>query len=144
MTLGLFMTKTELFTFMAGLKLGVLGYLSPEGAPRSALVGIAVTKELEIIFDTVASSRKYSSLIANPAASFVIGLAGEVTVQYEGQAFQPIGEELARYQKVYFEADPTGPDRLNWPGIAYFVVRPQWIRYSGYDRRPPEIVEFQL
>lgn len=133
------MTRTQLFDLIAKHKLGVLGYLSPQGVPRSALVGIAVTPELEIVFDTVSSSRKYGSLIANPAASFVIGWEGEVTVQYEGRAFQPTGADLARYQQVYFGAWPDGPDRLSWPGIAYFVVQPQWIRYSDFDRRPPLI-----
>ena len=130
------MTKAELRGFMASHKLGVLGYLSPRGEPRSALVGIAVTPELEIVFDTVSSSRKYGDLRANPAASFVIGWQGEVTVQLEGQAFQPTGTELARYQQVYFAAWPECRDHLSWPGIAYFVVRPQWIRYSDFDRRP--------
>ena len=136
------MTRAELYDFISRHKLGVLGYLSPEGTPRSALVGIAVTPELEIMFDTVNSSRKYSALLRNPAASFVIGCAGEVTVQYEGFAFQPGGVELARYQPVYFAAWPECRDHLIWPGIAYFVVRPQWIRYSDFDRRPPLIEEF--
>jgi Pyridoxamine 5'-phosphate oxidase len=138
------MTRTELFTFMSAHKLGVLGYLAPDGAPRSALVGIGITPELEIVFDTVASSRKYGCLVANPAASFVIGWAGEVTVQFEGQAFQPTGAELVRYQQAYFASWPDGPDRLSWPGIAYFVVRPQWIRYSDYDQRPPVFEEFSF
>jgi hypothetical protein len=141
-------TKADLFKFMAGHKLGVLGYFSPQGAPRSALVGIAVTPELEIIFDTVSSSRKYGDLRANPAASFVIGLGdrstGEVTLQFEGQAFQPTGAELARYQQIYFAAWPDGPDRLSWPGIAYFVVRPKWMRYSDFDQRPPLIEELSF
>ena len=122
----------------------MLGYISAQGAPQSALVGIAVTPDLEVIFDTVASSRKYGNLLANPAASLVIGWAGEVTVQYEGRAFQPVGAELSRYQQIYFEAYPDGPDRLSWPGIAYFVVRPKWIRYSDYDQRPPQIEEFKF
>jgi pyridoxine/pyridoxamine 5'-phosphate oxidase len=138
------MTKADLYKFMTAQKLGVLGYLSPQGAPRAALVGIGVTTELEIVFDTVSSSRKYGCLIANPAASFVLGWAGEVTVQLEGQAFRPSGAELARYQQVYFAAYPDGPDRLSWPGIAYFVVRPNWIRYSDYDQRPPLIEELSL
>jgi hypothetical protein len=136
------MTSTGVYEFLSAQKLGVLGYLSPDGAPRSALVGIAVTPELEIIFDTVSSSRKFTCLLANPAASFVAGWAGEVTVQFEGNAFQPSGAALARYQEIYFAAWPDGPERLNWPGIAYFVVRPRWIRYSDYDQRPPVIEEF--
>jgi hypothetical protein len=107
-------------------------------------VGIAVTPELEIIFDTVSSSRKYCDLLANPAASFVIGWEGEATVQYEGTAFQPNGAALARYQQVYFEAWPDGPERLSWPGIAYFVVSPRWIRYSDFNRRRPLIEEFSF
>jgi hypothetical protein len=138
------MTKAELFDFMAAHKLGVLGYLSPQGTPRSSLVGIAVTPQLEIIFDTVSSSRKYGDLLANPAASFVIGWEGEVSVQFEGQAFQPTGPELAQYQQVYFAAWPECRDHLSWPGIAYFVVRPQWIRFSDYDQRPPLIQEFSF
>jgi hypothetical protein len=136
------MRKADVFTFMAGLKLGVLGSISPEGAPQAALVGFAVTRELEIIFDTVASSRKHANLLANPAASFVIGWAGEATVQYEGEAFRPTGTELARYQQVYFAAWPDCRDHLTWPGIAYFVVQPKWIRFSDFDQRPPLIEEF--
>lgn len=138
------MTPVDLYRFMTAQKLGVLGYLSPEGAPRSALVGIGVTPELEIVYDTVSSSRKYGCLLANPAASFVLGWAGETTVQMEGLAFQPAGAGLARYQQVYFAAYPDGPSRLSWPGISYFVVRPNWIRYSDYDQTPPLIQEFRF
>ena len=81
------------------------------------------------------------ALLANPAASFVVGWEGEVTVQLEGQGFQPSGG-LARYQEVYFAAWPECREHLSWSGIAYFVVRPQWIRFSDYDQRPPLIEEF--
>jgi hypothetical protein len=135
-------TTLALYDFIRAHRLGVLGYVTPQGAPRSALIGIAVTPELEIIFDTVNSSRKYGDLCANPAASFVIGWEGEVTVQYEGRAFQPTGAELAHYQQVYFAAWPECRDHLSWPGVAYFAVHPKWIRYSDYDQRPPLIEEF--
>ncbi len=136
------MIRADLFTFIAKHKLGVLGTISPSGAPQSALVGIAVTKQLEIVFDTVDSSRKYRNLIANPTASFVIGWEGEVTLQYEGTAFVPQGDELTRYKQDYFVAWPECRGHEHWPGIAYFVVRPRWIRYSDYDQRPPFIEEF--
>lgn len=138
------MTKTDLFGFIQSQKLGVLGTISPEGSPQSSLVGIAVTPELDVIFDTVKSSRKYRNLSANPACSFSIGWSGEVTLQYEGRAFEPSGGELAGYQEVYFKKWPDGPDRLSWPGITYFVVRPKWIRYSDFDQRPPLNQEFSF
>ena len=130
----------KLADFVAACDLGVVSYLSPEGAPQSAVVGIAVTPELEIIFDTVASSRKYRNLKARAECSIVIW-SGEVTLQYEG-----IAEETAddHYKEAYLKKMPDGRDRLSWPGIAYFVVRPKWIRYSDFDARPRVIEEFSF
>jgi len=48
-----------------------------ESAPESALVAIAVTEDLEIVFDTLDSTRKYRNLISNPKASVVVGWEGE-------------------------------------------------------------------
>jgi len=136
------MTKADLYQFVAGCKLGVLSSICESGAPQSALVGIAVTPDLELIFDTVKSSRKYPNLIARRWCSFVIGWAGEQTVQYEGEARELQGPDLKRCQEVYYRAWPDGPERLSWPGIVYFAVRPGWIRYSDFDQNPPLIQEF--
>ncbi len=136
------MTEADIYQFIAKQKLGVLGTLSSCGSPQSALVGIAVTPELEIIFDTVKSSRKFQNLMSNPGCSFVVGWTGETTVQYEGEAHQPEGAALAHYQEVYFARWPECRSHLSWPGITYFVVRPRWIRYSDFDQNPVCIEEF--
>jgi hypothetical protein len=74
----------------------------------------------------------------------VIGWDQEQTMQYEGIASEPKGEELARYQKIYFETWPDGPARLSWPGLTHFVVRPTWLRYSDFNPSPPQIAEFRF
>lgn len=131
-----------LHAFMSGCRYGVVSSLARDGAPQSALVGIAIGEELEIIFDTVTSSRKYGNLVSCPSCSFVVGgWSSEQTVQYEGIAEELKGEDLARYQGTYFAVWPDGPARMSWPGIAYFVVRPVWIRYSDFDQSPPRIEE---
>jgi general stress protein 26 len=135
-------TKADIYQFMSKQKLGVLGTLSSRGSPQSALVGIAVTPELEILFDTVKSSRKFQNLMSNPGCSFVVGWTGELTVQHEGEAHQPEGAALAHYQEAYFARWPECRSHLSWPGITYFVVRPKWIRYSDFDQNPPFIEEF--
>jgi hypothetical protein len=136
------MTKADLHRFLTKHTLGVLSSIAETNTPQSALVGIAVTPELEIVFDTVKTSRKYPNLKARPSCSFVIGWAGEQTVQYEGEAQELQGSELKRCQEVYFRAWLDGPARLSWPGIVYFIVRPRWIRYSDFDSNPPLIQEF--
>src|SRR5438046_1914558 len=123
------MNKSEVYRFIAEQKLGVLGTISSSGFPQSALIGIAVTPKLEIIFDTVKSSRKFQNLVSRPNCSFVVGWKGEVTVQVEGIAHQPKGAALGRFQKVYFANWPDCRSHLSWPGIVYFVVRPIWVRY---------------
>lgn len=139
------MTEADLYSFLAKQKLGVLGTIGPSGVPQSALMGVAATDRLEIVFDTVKSSRKYPNLIARPACSFVIGgwTTGEQTVQFEGEAEELKSPDLERYQEIYFKVYPDGPARMSWPGIVYFVARPTWIRYSDYDQNPPLIQEFK-
>ncbi len=138
------MDRIALYTFMSQFRYGVVSSIGGEGTPQSALVGIATSPNLEIIFDTVKSSRKYPNLIARPACSFVVGWGGEQTVQFEGVAEEPTGAELKRIQEVYFSVWTDGPARMAWPGITYFVVRPRWIRYSDFDQNPPVIEEIKL
>lgn len=137
------MTEADLYAFAGCHRLGVLA-TSGENAPESALMGLAVTPQLEIVFDTVRTSRKYPNLIARPACSFVIGWSGEQTMQYEGNAEELNPPSLAQYQDVYFRIWPDGRSRMNWPGIVYFVVRPSWIRYSDFGQSPPLIREFSF
>ena len=138
------MDKAEVHAFMARCRYGVVSSISADSTPQSALVGIATTPELEIIFDTVKSSRKYANLIRNSSCSFVVGWDGEQTIQFEGVALELQGDELRKYQEAYFAIWPDGPARMSWPGIAYFVVRPRWIRFSDFDQRPPLIEEISF
>ena len=135
------MDRGALYSFLARNKYAVVSSLSDDGTPQSALVGIAVSPELEIVFDTLQTTRKFHNLVARPRCSLVIGWDGEQTVQYEGLASTPTSPELEAYQSVYFAVWPECRAHLNWPGIAYFVVRPMWIRYSDYDQSPPLIEE---
>jgi pyridoxine/pyridoxamine 5'-phosphate oxidase len=95
------MRESDLYRFIAQGKLGVLSSVSPSGAPQSALVGIAVTEDLQIVFDTVKTSRKYGNLKARPACSFVFGWTGEQTVQYEGIAEELGGTQLRRFEFTF-------------------------------------------
>ncbi|HVZ80499.1 MAG TPA: pyridoxamine 5'-phosphate oxidase family protein [bacterium] len=135
------MTKNDLRGFLQGHRLGVLATVSPEGEPQSAVMGIAVTPDLEIIFDTVKSSRKWRNLQSDRRVCLVIGWDQERTVQYEGLADEPAGEELDRLREIYFTVFPDGRERAGWEGITYFRVRPKWIRFSDFNP-PGKIVEF--
>jgi PPOX class probable F420-dependent enzyme len=136
------MTRSELVDFIRRHRLGVVATASAGGAPQAAVVGVAVTDDLELVFDTLGGSRKAANLRRDARVAVVIGWDDEQTVQCEGVADEPAGPELARLQQCYFAAFPDGPSRLAWPGITYVRVRPTWIRYS--DFRKPETVIVEL
>ena len=135
----------KLLAFLRQHRLAVEASVSATHVPQAAVVGIAVTDQFEIIFDTVDSTRKARNLRRNPRVAFVIGGIAdgeERTIQYEGIADEPSGEELERLKLIYYSVYPDGPSRLSWPGLIYVRVRPTWIRYTDYTVDPTEIVEF--
>ncbi len=135
------MTLQNALDFARGERLAVLSTVTAHGEPQAALMGIAVTPDFEIVFDTVKSSRKFANLCANARVAMVIGCSGATSIQYEGAAEEIAGEALDRYLPIYFAAFPEGPERRNWPGIVYFVVHPSWLRYCDYGQRPPALHE---
>jgi general stress protein 26 len=138
-------TKSELLQFMRRHRLAVQASVSRECAPQSAVVGIAVTDALELVFDTMDSTRKSANLRRNSRIAFVIGgltEGDERTAQYEGIADEPSGAELERVKAAYFDVWPDGRSRTTWPGLVYVRVRPTWIRYSDFTGDSPRIVEF--
>ena len=139
------MSPRELLAFMRTHRVAVQASVTSAAAPQAAVVGIAITDRFEVVFDTLGSSRKAQNLRANPSIALVMGglMPGdECTVQYEGVADEPDGAERERLTEAYYGVYPDGRDRLSWPGLTYFRVRPRWIRYSDFAQAPPLIVEF--
>ncbi|HXD76718.1 MAG TPA: pyridoxamine 5'-phosphate oxidase family protein [Puia sp.] len=135
------MTREFLYEALRSHRLGVLASLSETGRPEAALVGIAVTSGLEIVFDTVTSSRKYANIRADSRVALVIGWKHEISIQYEGDARElsaAVADDV--YREAYYAVFPEGRERTaGWAGLTHFVVRPTWIRYSNFN--PPAMVE---
>jgi general stress protein 26 len=138
-------TRADLLAFLRSRRYAVQSSVHPEGGPQSAVVGIAVSDDFEIIFDTLENSRKAESLREHPEISFVFAdLTGkdERTVQCEGLVDESPAADLDRLIKLYLKVFPAGRERQKWPGLIYVVTRPTWLRYCDYSQIPPEIIEF--
>jgi general stress protein 26 len=133
-------TRGELVAFLRKHKLCVQASAGEGGAPQAAVVGFAVSDELEIVFDTLGTTRKAENLRRDPRVAIVVGWEEE-TAQLEGVADEPSGADLDRLKALYFGVYPDGVERQSWPGITYFRVRPSWARYSdfGPGRRVVEL-----
>jgi hypothetical protein len=138
------MTRAELLRLMRTERHATVASVSATGAAQAAVVGVVVSDDLEIFFDTLDTTRKAVNLRARPRAAAVLGSMApdaKVTVQVEGAADEPRGTDLERLKELYFERFLDGPTRQAWKGLIYVRVRPTWIRMSDYSADPPRIVE---
>jgi len=138
------MTRAALLQFMRSHTNAVQATVSSDGRPQAAVVGVAVTELFEIIFDSLATTRKAFNLSRNSKVAFVFGgwtPGDERTLQYEGIVDRPTGAELEALKAIYYAKFPSGPSRLSWPGLIYLRVRPIWVRYTDFGKSPVERIE---
>lgn len=138
------MDRTQFVTFIRQRGAAVVATRGPDGGPQAALVGVAVTEQAEIVFDTSASSRKYRNIQATPQIALVIGFDDEVTLQCEGPADILTGAERTRCLSAYFDQYPDGRQRAEDPDIVHVRMRPRWGRYSDYRPGSVAIDELRL
>jgi general stress protein 26 len=137
--------KELVYQFIHHHQLGVVSTTGNDGKPEAALVGIAVTGDLHIIFDTLKTSRKYQNILSNQHVAIVVGWDNEATLQYEGIA-EVLGNDNAadNYRQTYYAAWPDGLERAEtWPGLVHIKVTPKWIRYSNFNE-PVVIKEMEF
>jgi pyridoxine/pyridoxamine 5'-phosphate oxidase len=137
------MTLEQIFNIARSKRYLIVSTVNESGAPEAALMGFALTQANEVVFDTLSTSRKAVNLARNPAAALVIGWEENISLQIEGVARRPVGDDLASAKAAYFRQWPDGRARENWSDIAYLVVQPKWIRYSNYSGAPV-VQEFAL
>ena len=130
------MTKAELVAFMRRAEFWVEATTHADGAPQAAVIGVAVSDDLELVFDTLGATRKAANLDRDPRMALVMWAksdsGGQATVQVEGPADEPTGAALAAIKRVYFARFTDGPTREAWDGIRYVRVRPRWLRYTDF------------
>lgn len=136
-------TKELISNLLQNTKLAVISTIG-DPAPQSAVIEFGSTEELEIIFDTYTTSRKYQNLQKNPNVTFVIGWDENITVQYEGVAKELTGEEKKTYQKIYWQKNPEAQRWESREGITYFKATPRWIRYSDLNQDPWDVQEITI
>ncbi|MEK7134613.1 MAG: pyridoxamine 5'-phosphate oxidase family protein [Patescibacteria group bacterium] len=123
-------------------KLAVLSTVTLENISESAVVEISARDNLELIFDTLPTFRKYKNLNNNQNVSVVIGWE-PATIQYEGIATELTGDVLEEYKQIHFMKFPEAV-KFEKLGIKFFKIIPRWIRYTDVSRQPWEIFEVEF
>jgi PPOX class probable F420-dependent enzyme len=137
------MTRDELRDFLRAVKYAVVATTGADGSPQAAVVGIAVSDECDVIFDTLAETHKAHNLRRDPRVA-ITAWEGPRTAQLEGVADEPSGAERDGTLSVYFASFPDGRERLEWPGLTHFRVRVKRARYSDFSGSAPVVSEVAL
>ena len=136
--------KAKIIEFAKGLSIGVISTVTEGGQPQGAVVEFAMTDDVEIVFNTFTTYRKYANLTANPKVSFTIGWEHDVTVQYEGLARELSGDEEKKYKEIFAKKIHNASKWDAYPETRYFAIKPTWIRYNDLNKQTKEafVVKF--
>lgn len=129
-----------LFEFLNSVNHAVISTVNEKGYPQSATVGFGQTKELELIFGTDKNTRKAKNISKNSNVSFVIN-GPEISVQYEGAVSLLTGEELTKFQKLFFKKMPSMEKYSLLPSQVYYKAKPTWIRCTDHATAPGKVFE---
>lgn len=122
--------KKIVLDFIRQHSLGVIATTSGND-PEAAVLAFSENSELEIIFGTLSSYRKYRNLQENPKVAFVLGWDEEkaISVQYEGIAAEMPPHELEECIAIHTKKNPASAKYAHRPEQKFFKVKPIWIRY---------------
>lgn len=138
------MKLSELLSFIKQQNLATVATVDANAAPEAAVVEFGELDDLTIIIDMLTSSRKYKNLQANKQVAVVIGWDDDITVQMNATATELSGEDLENAKLAYFAKNERAKKWADHPGIAYFALKPYWIKYSDVGQHPWVIQEFDL
>ena len=138
--------QQKIADYISTQALGVITTVTVQGRPEAALLAVTETENLELIFGTESSTRKYRNLQHNPHVAFVIGhdFNARITIQYEGIAREISGDEAQQAKELHLKKNPGSSKYANKPQQRWFKVKPTWIRYMSLNERPADIFEISF
>lgn len=136
--------KMTVLGFIKKHKICVISTVNSKGNPESGVIEFGETDNLELIFDTFFTYRKYNNIQNNPYVSIVVGWDEDITIQYEGKAYELKDNELSKYKKIFFKKLPNAKKWQKYKEIRFFKVIPKWIRYSDLRVNPWNVFDIKF
>ena len=136
-------TKRMILEFLSKHTLAVIATCHRNGTPEAATIDFSVRDDLEIVFSAFNYTRKFDNLAERPGVAFVVGWDDNITVQYEGEATRVPAADIEQYQEAYLNSVPAARPFIE-RGAVMFKATPRWIRYSDFNKDPPEMIEIQF
>lgn len=135
--------KRMILEFLRKHILAVIATCHRNGTPEAATIDFSVLDNLEIVFSSFKETRKFSNLAERPGVAFVVGWDDNITVQYEGEATKVPAADIEQYQEAFLNSVPADREFIE-RGAVMFKATPRWIRYSDFNKEPPELIQIQF
>ena len=132
--------RAAAYQFLKEHRAGVLASASPDGKPHASVVYYTSDERFSIYFITLASSRKYQALKANPWGAFVVGtLDMPQTLQIEGPIVElrendDKGKHLSQLlENLTSNAQYFAPiTKMDPADMVVMWLEAKWIRWADY------------
>ncbi|MGX5696736.1 pyridoxamine 5'-phosphate oxidase family protein [Agromyces soli] len=134
----------EFVAYVRAQRAGVVSTLATDGSPQAAYLTIAATERGELVFDAKPDSRKVANLRRDGRIAVVIGGADGTTLQAEGRADLPEGEELARCTAAYLDAFPEFAGSFDTGTVVVLRVVLEWARHGDFRGAAPRMREVEV
>ncbi|WP_125774251.1 pyridoxamine 5'-phosphate oxidase family protein [Antribacter gilvus] len=138
------MDTAELVAYVRSQADGVVATTGPGGAPQAAYLSLAATDRGELVLDARASSRKVVNLRADARVAVVVGGPDGTTLQCEGLADLPEGDDRERCAAAYVAAFPQFAASLADDGIVLVRITPSWARHGDFRGDVPVLRDVDL
>lgn len=133
-----------LYNFINSHKIGVLSTVTGNFLPEAAVMGLAVSENLEIVCSSFVNARKNDNILKNPYVALVIGWEKGKTVQYEGIA-EPINSiDAEEHLKTTFAHIPSIAKYVEREFQVFYKIKPKWIRFADLSVDPWDRFELKF
>ncbi len=133
-------TQSEAYEFFQDTERahGVLSYLDINAQPDSAFISFSATKDLNIIFGTSDTSRKFTAIKARPNVAFnVTDKESRYTVQLKGKVRELSLEELAPFEADHYAKLGVASRKFKtMPDQHFFIIEPTYLKFTDCSGNP--------
>lgn len=137
------MNLAEMVAYIRSHADGVIATVHASGAPQAAYLELTATDRGEIVFDAKTASRKIANLRRDTRIAVVVGGADGTTLQAEGVADEPDGEERGRCEAAFVAAFPHFAASLGRDDVVLVRVAPDWARHGDFRPATPIVREVE-
>lgn len=131
------MTISSVLQFMNKFETCVIATVNANGQPEAATVGFSVDIEFKILIGTNQKTRKALNLAKNNKVAMVVGFEGLKTLQIEGIAEKIDVEKNLGRINLHFDKVPGAKKFAGEFGQNYYLITPNWLRFTDYTRVNP-------